>query len=251
MKKTLIVITLLVIIFASFSFVFSKLQARGDENNFFNRELRAKFAEYPLMRKILGLHNDGDGSADYLGKSFQKILVEADLTDTTTIRLSALELFKDRVQAITGKETSYLISDRKMIYERELTREKIARIVKKYRNYGQASDTAAIYFMVLPKYHEEPQLLGLTFEEYGVILFAEALADFTRSNPDTSANYEVSTALHEFGHQLGLPHNDEPRCLMNESIETGHVAFEDPEDVLTDFCDYEKDQLWRKITTKF
>jgi len=46
--------------------------------------------------------------------------------------------------------------------------------------------------------------------------------------------------LHEFGHQLGLGHNDRENCLMTAKAESNGEAQWNPRLVLTDFFDYEK-----------
>ena len=67
--------------------------------------------------------------------------------------------------------------------------------------------------------------------------------NFTRENPDILPYYEESTALHEFGHQLGLPHNAEPNCLMNEHADEARALREKTSDVITDFCAFELRQI--------
>lgn len=240
MKRVLTISVLVIIIVLSFGFVILKVLAAGNDQSSFNRKIRPMLAAQPGLRQILSLHYDGDGRADYLGKRYKKILIEVDLATATTIRLAALDLLKTRIEEVTGKETTYIISDREMPYYRELSKEKIVKLALKYRNYHQTRDTATLYLMSLPKFTEQPTRLGMTHQEYGIVLFGEALADFTEDSPNTLINYEVSTALHEFGHQLGLPHNQEPGCLMNERAEIAHGALENPEDVITDFCEYEK-----------
>lgn len=243
MKKSVVASLLLLVIVLSFGFVYFRSQAAGPENNYFNTHLRAKFAVLPMLRQILDLHFDGDGKADYLGRGYKKILIEVDVMDYVAGSLQGLQLLTSRIEAATGKPTSYVISDRQILYDRAVSKEDIAGIVKKYRNYGNTADTAALYLLFLSRKEGESNLLGQTFEEYALVLFEDALANFTARSPDLLASYEASTALHEFGHQLGLAHNEEPDCLMNEHIDLGERRLQKPEEVIMDFCEFEKVQL--------
>ena len=227
MKKLITILGPLLVITVSFLFILAKIQAQGSEDNYFNRQWRPRLAQYPILRHLLGLHWDGDARADYLGDKYEKIFVEVDLADGQTVELAALDLLKEKMSAATGKPVSYLISDR----------------TAPRRNYRNESDTAAVYLRILDRDPESPDTLGKTFEEYGIILYGRRLREFTDSAPATLNSYIASTALHEFGHLLGLPHNDRPGCLMNEHAEEGDVAWQRAQDVIIDFCEYEKELI--------
>lgn len=239
MKKIITVFALSVVILVSFGFIVLRMLATNIGNTSFNTKVRPQLSAHPFLRQILALHFDGDGRADYMGDRYEKILIEVDLSVGLTIHTSTLDLLKQRIEEITGKETSYIISDRNVTYLRNATDDQIADLVEKNRNHKNSKDTATVYLLYLAEYASHPTLLGLTYHEYGVLLFDESLQNFTEANPDSLPSYEASTALHEFGHQIGLPHNNIRGCLMNEHAGTG-VTFEDPSDVLTDFCNYEK-----------
>ncbi len=243
MKKLSVIALLLLVIVLSFGFVILKSWSRGPDENYFNRHWRVKFAAHPWLREVLGLHFDSDGKADYLGQRYQKILIEVDIMETLTAQVEGLEFLKQKIQEITGKETSYIISDRNILYDRSLTDEEIAGFVRQYRGYRNTGKVATLYLLYGSRKEGSPSLLGSTYQEYGIVLFEEELKSLTGDNQKLLARYEVSTALHEFGHQLGLAHNDNFRCLMNEAVETVQVAYQDPEDVIVDFCEYEKQQF--------
>lgn len=240
MKKFLVIVALLLIIVFSFGFAWLKIQARGPETNDFNQRWRARFARSAWLRNSLGLHWDGDARTDYLGSGYKKILVEADIMDTEGVYLGALDTLTQKIQEATGKPTTYLISDRHIPYQREVSDGDIKKITKQNRTHKNTSDTATLYLLYLSRDAETASLLGKTFEEYGLVLFGDSLADFTQNSSDTEARYQESTALHEFGHQLGLPHDAEPGCLMQEKAETNDQVQVRPEEVITDFCDLEK-----------
>lgn len=239
MKRVLVTCFLSIVILVSFSFVWLKTQAAGPEDNYFNRELRVKLAARSWLRQLLGLHGYGDARADYLGGKYRKILIEVDVMNSLSARYEALDLLADRMAQATGKDVSYIISDKNIPYERAASDPVIKRLTARYRNRQSAGDTAVLYVLYASRGDEE-SLLGLTFEENAVVLFAETLAEFVGRNLSVAAAYETSTILHEAGHQLGLDHNGEEACLMNEHADQAHVPREDPDEVITDFCDYEK-----------
>lgn len=238
-RKSIVVFVLLLVITLSFAFVWAKIQAQGAEDNLFNREWRDDFAAIPWLRQALGLHFDGDGKADYLGKHYQKILIEVDTMKDLGITLESLKLLTEKIQGVTGKPTSYLISDREILYDRELSGAEIENLVSLHRTHYNTGDTATIYLLYASRDQDRPTLLGATYQEYGIVLYGDALRDFTQDNLDLLTNYEASTALHEFGHQLGLGHNNDPGCLMNERVDSD-PSWQHPEDVILGFCDYEK-----------
>lgn len=240
MKKLFTVLFLVVIIAITLGFISLRVLAQGDEESNFNRNYRSKLSAYPIVRKMLGMHFDGDGKADYLGNSGNEILIEVDSLIGLQIDSAPLKLLAEKISAITGKEAFYLFSDSNIAYKESLNRDDIKEIVKTNRDYKKPG---SFYVLIASKDMEVERTLGITFEEYGVVIFADRIDDFTMANPETKDNYIESTILHEFGHQIGLPHNDLEGCLMNEKAEESQVARENPNDVLVDFCDYEKEQV--------
>ncbi|MBX4191203.1 MAG: hypothetical protein KW804_00145 [Candidatus Doudnabacteria bacterium] len=238
MRRAILAFLLLLVIFSSITFIILRVSANGAEDNFFNHKWRQKFAKDPFFRQILGLHFDGDARADYLGDKYSKIVIEVDQMIDHEIPYQALELLKKKIEQTTGKQVEILESD-KIPYIENVYHDDVVEIAKKYRNV-KIKNSASLYLLYLSTYEGSNDHLGSTYEEYGILLFESALKNFTSENHDTFVNYVESTALHEFGHLIGLPHNDFQNCLLNEHAEESHVARENPENVIVDFCDYEK-----------
>lgn len=239
MKKLSVIVLLLSVILLSFSFVILKSAANGSDENYFNRHLRPYFAATPWLREVLNLHFDGDSAQDYLGQDYEKILIEVDIMDAVAARIDVLDKFKGKIQEVTGKPTSYIISDRNVRYDRELGQEQIRTIAAKHRDHKSHKDTAAIYMLYGSRSADRESLLGQTYQEYGIIVFAETMAERTGDDYAVQVAFEFSTALHEFGHQLGLPHNTEPGCLMNDQAGI-REGYNRSDEIITDFCEYEK-----------
>jgi hypothetical protein len=235
---------LLLIIAASASFVYFKISAQDTGNNFFNSSLRYKFARYPIMRQILGLHFDGDARSDYLGTRDKKILIKIIPMNGLGIDEDAIKLFSEHVQKITGKTTSYLYYP-PILYRPESTLEELQTMLEA-NSASVPSQTAALNIIIAGKNTRDDMLLGSTLRENGIVLFENVLNDNMRNEkPERIDSYLATLLLHEFGHQLGLSHNSLSGCLMNENTD-----FSDKGRLLTatnDFCDSEKDEIKKMI----
>jgi hypothetical protein len=243
LKKSAIVLALIVLVFLLFSFVVLKFWSLGDDKNYFNQNLRETLAQNKMVRKILSLHYDGDARADYLGSKYKKIFIEVDVMDNYAVRLRALDKLSGEISRATRKKVSYLISDRTIPFARTITSKEIETIAKQYRNHKSGFDTVLLHFLYMSRDEENPTLLGTTFRDDTIVLFGQSIKDVSDANEEAFVNYEASTALHEFGHQLGLPHNFEPGCIMNEAVEIGSTRFLDADKIRTEFCDLEFSQL--------
>lgn len=239
MKRLVKVFFLLLFIGVIFSFVGLRSMANGSDNNLFNQKYRAMFDKYPLARDILGLHFDGDGRFDYLDRSKSKLWVEIDTVYGTEIPQASLDLLAEKIKSSTGKDVVYYVSDKEIPAKQIVTQDDVKKLVSNYKNF-HPNDGAYLYLLFLQSYEPDPLLLGSTYQEDGVILYDQALKDLTKASPETYPQYVESTILHEFGHQLGLPHNEQKNCLMNSHADTNNVVRETTKSVIVDFCDYEK-----------
>jgi peptidase M54-like protein len=241
MKRFIFGLLLIMIIALSVSFVVIRLWAGGAEDNFFNQRYRAALASRPLPRQFFGLHETGDAKGDYLGPRYQSILVEIDSMAGSNPAPAVMAELADKIQEATGKPTSLYFSDGDIPdQDTALANADIDRLTAAYRNNRSQGNTAVVYLLVLNAPPDDPTLLGTTHREDEIVLFTKALRDFTADSTSTYNNYELSTVLHEFGHLLGLSHNEQPGCLMNARAEADHVPKYSAADVVTDFCDYER-----------
>lgn len=243
MKKFFTIGWLLLVIVGSFVFVGLKLWSLGLDDNYFNRHLRPVFAQSPFFRNALGLHFDGDAASDYLGGGYKEIVLEVDAMSGISPDRKALDMLVKQIQAVAKKPANYVISESNLPYREEVSDREILELSRSHHTFRSSGDTAVVYVLYVSRKAMEPDSLGATLQDWGIVLYKAALAEFTKSAPRTASHYEGSTALHEFGHQLGLSHNEESGCLMNTQVEKAVTALELPIDVITDFCETEKQQL--------
>jgi predicted Zn-dependent protease len=241
--KKIIVIFLLVFIIVNAFFLIFRYQSMSTEDNFFNRNLRSKISPHLFFRKILSLQFDGDAAADYLSEKFQKITIEVDTMKGLSFEEDALQLLVEKISAVTNKPVELIVSDSNIDYQVTVTTDDVTQIEKMFRNYFNRGDQATVYLLGLSRDAQNASTMGLTHHEDGLIVFLDELQEFAADNLSVLPYYTASTALHEFGHQLGLSHNEIPGCLMGEFAEQSHVARQSGESVVTDFCDYEKSEI--------
>ncbi len=239
MKYFFKVAGLILLIVLSFSYIIPFELSKGSVNSDFNKKYRMALAHSPTLRTIFGLHIDGDGRFDYLGSKSGRIQVEIDSMEGLDFSYSSQKLLGEKIKAVTGKEVVFIDSDRNIPYQTHVSEDLMQEIIDQYQSYDQTM-SPYIYLLVLSSSGADPDVLGYTYEENGIILFTDVIENLTQFNRDVFPTYMGSTALHEFGHQLGLKHNDIHGCLMNPAAEKKEVAWQSAADVITDFCDYEK-----------
>lgn len=243
MKKVFIVVALSIFIAITFTFTALKLGALGSQNNYFNSRLRSSISQYLVMRKILGLHYDGDGKSDYLGRKFSKITLEVTSMEGLMPKQEILNQLAKTIEETTGKPTEVTVTNPNIPLYQEVNRTDIKNIVSHYKTKQTSGNTASLFIFVTTKSSDQENLIGTTYEEDSIIIFNEALDFFTKDEPQTKDLYLFSTMLHEFGHQIGLQHNEAPSCLMQATAETNHVPRKFRQQVVTDFCESEKEQI--------
>lgn len=235
------VLLLCIFILLCGGFIYAKLESMGPPDNFFNTHTRLQIDKYSWLRNVFGFHSYGNARQDYLGPRYGKILIEVDVLDGVTVDTAMLKNFADKVQSITGKPTTYFISDTNLPYS-NLTVNDVEHIVHLYRNVF-SGDSANLYVLLADTSKDDPKQLGSTYNEYGIVLYESEVKNFTSYSPDTYESYAYSTLLHEFGHQLGLEHDTETGCLMNAKAETNDQPQLFVGEVTTDFCYSEMQQI--------
>jgi hypothetical protein len=240
MKQLIKIVSLLVIIILTATFISVRLLARGSEDNYFNSNYRSKLTQTKILRDIFALHDNGDGKADYLSKKSSLITVNIFMMDGLRLDDSVIQDLQEKVAAITGKSVLIKVDRTYIPYKDNVSlKEREA-----YENKSLDSrKSSSLNVLLLSEDLDEPLLLGITFKEHGVVIFNDAIKEFTANSPSTFNPYQLSTILHEFGHQLDLEHHTVPGCLMSEHAELSHVAKFYPEEVIVEFCDYERDLI--------
>jgi len=233
---------LIVIILLCGIFIFLKVEVLGDPNSSFNKTTRFSLGRYQISRSILGLHDDGDARAWFLqgNSAFTVEIVQA---PDAKLNELAIKDFVAAVAKYTGRPIALYNED--LLPAGTLTQSQLADAVTNFRRHHLLAEPDL--FIMYTDDYEHPGSdteLGKTWQEYGIVLSDQGLKNVTKNFPSSLEQYQESTLLHEFGHQIGLDHNDQPNCIMNAKVEhpASFGAFSG-DFTATDFCPFEVDQI--------
>jgi predicted Zn-dependent protease len=193
-----------------------------------------------MMRNILGLHFDGDARAGYLSDKYPRIEIKVIAMDGMNLDASIMDGFTAKISRATGKLADYTYLPEMMPYEDSSSLEDFRNIIVSQRAIDRSSGQAVIYLILANKNKENGNSVGSTFMEDAIVLFQSMIAQNYDRNGDIEIydKYVGGVLLHEFGHQLGLDHNNYPGCIMNKEVELG--GWSTSSDIVTDFCGQEK-----------
>lgn len=243
-KKTTFLTLSLVLVFWTSIYILKK-QANTDGENFFNTYFRHYFIKSDLLSRVFHLDFDGDYRA-VLFSGTGEVVVEVDNFSGFQLTSQDFELAGENFSKVIARPVSFIFSDKLTEAPLNQTPEKLK---KTFRNLNLQSSANTLYLLVL-KSAEQSDLLGSTLGRDGLILYADSIFEFSNKNQRLFNAYLNGTLLHELGHQLGLDHNQDTGCLMNEYAEENHLAKTRADSVLIDFCESEKAWL-EKEKNKF
>lgn len=222
-------------------FTYFKLQASGDLNSQFNQTTRFELARHPFLRTIFGLHNDGDARAEYLDDKGLIVLqwFEPNFGEEQE---GMVKKFGELVSGYTGRPVRLAFGNN--ITEQTVKLENLDALTVK--SSAQKTSGASVFVVVFTNDYTPRQEteLSTTYKESRIVLSLEAHKKFLQGNSLKLADYLFSSLLHEFGHQIGLQHNTDPNCIMNQNagIDGKPLEFYGASSP-TDFCKTEKEQI--------
>ncbi|MEK7519023.1 MAG: matrixin family metalloprotease [Patescibacteria group bacterium] len=238
-----ITVVLLVVIIVAFSFSILRYQANnGQQDTWFNTHWRVRAAEHPLVRWVFGLHQAGDGKADYLypvrteGFPVRIFLDPAVVIPNGSIDAALPEMVKLLGSGGFDMGTPLQLTSTKDVYTNADFRSLAAQASK------MDSIQTPIDIFILTKDSVSASQLGSTVREHGIVVFMGSIQELT-SEPNAQAALVTSTILHEFGHQVGLDHMDNPTCIMAAVVEQPTSTVWAPQTVPTHYCAEELAQI--------
>lgn len=217
-----------------------KSQILGSPSSSFNQTTRYKLGESQFARSLLGMHNYGDARGWFL-KGQSPIVVEVVSAKGLDIDQRALDNFAEDIKKYTGKYAT--VFNYEEVPNGVLSDEVLGTEVSLHRKQT-ISGQPNLFIIYADDFERSGTELAKTYNEYGMVLSDKRLKEVTAGYPGAVTEYVESTLLHEFGHQLGLEHNDLPGCVMNERVENPIVMWGSNTDYIeTEFCELELNQL--------
>lgn len=230
---------LLVIILFSGIFVYLKMQSLGDENSSFNQTTRYRLGKFGFFRTTLGLHKDGDSRAEYLLKD-TSIIIEVVQPSGAKLSDGAMDAFAKKVSEYTGRNTRVVNTD--TIAAGYLNEGQLAGIVRGNRRHFDGG-SSNLFVMYVDDFPGSDKNVAKTYQDYGMVISHDRLVNLVREYPSSLPDYQLSTLLHEFGHQIGMDHNTTNGCIMNEAVESPSGGVFYGASTPTSFCSTEIDEI--------
>jgi hypothetical protein len=229
---------LLILVFGIF--IYLKIQTLGSDNSAFNRTTRYQLGKNELLRSMLSLHKDGDARTQYLIGS-SPIDIEVAQPEGDKLPIDTVKSFADQVTSITGRPTKIYNVDG--VPSNTLTDEQISTIIKTdHRKFNPGDPVLLVIYA--DDFTSSSGEVAKTVKEFAMVLSDAELKSLTAGYPEALPQYQESTMLHEFGHQLGLEHNQQTGCIMNTGIEDATApASISYSYTPTSFCKFEENQI--------
>lgn len=231
---------LLIVILIFGVFIYLKLESLGNDSSTFNQTTRFRLGKFSFFRTVLGLHKDGDSRAEYLQKT-GPIFLEVVQPAGNSLPSDVIEAFAQKITEYTNRKV--VIFQDGEITSGYVNNAQLDGIVREKRNHFEPG-ASNIFVMYVNDFSGSEQTIARTYQDYGIVMSHDRLLRVVSEYPNSLPEYQLSTLVHEFGHQIGLDHNSESGCLMNSAVESpngavGLFGFRTP----TSFCDFELNQL--------
>jgi predicted Zn-dependent protease len=106
---------------------------------------------------------------------------------------------------------------------------------------GSSVFKPVLNIVYLSKYSEVPTSVGVVINRDTIYLFKDTLLELTNDN-DLRQILEKTTLMHEWGHLLGLEHNNISSCIMDGRVDV-YDKFPLGEKIPTNYCPEELQEL--------
>ncbi len=237
MKNILIVLLIL----ALGVFFYLKVKVTGDRDSGFNQTTRYTLGTNGFWRSVFGLHQAGDARREYFLNQ-GPVLIEWFKPISEEIDEKIIEQFAERVSQILGRPTQITFGggmDDGMVAFDNLDSFEL-----KAKAQQTDADSVMVVFFAKDYSPRKPDELSSTYRESGIVISLDAHRTFTQGFDEELSKYVYSSLLHEFGHQIGLVHNDDTDCIMSVHAGVdGKPLKYFGRYAVQDFCQTEKDQI--------
>jgi predicted Zn-dependent protease len=233
---------LIIVIAAASVFIYLKIMSLGDPNSNFNQTTRYSLGKKPWVRTVLSLHNDGDARGEYFCTNCGPLVIEWFKPQTEEVNKNILEQFAKSVTEYTGRQAQAIEGG--PVGDSILSKSNLSSLTVK--KFAQKIPNASILYIFFVEDYKprDAQELSTTYGESAMLVSLNAHRAFLKNYPSQLDIYLFSTLLHEFGHEIGLQHNNDSSCVMYAHAGIGGQPMEVySHETPTDFCPAEQNQI--------
>jgi hypothetical protein len=206
----------LVLLFLLIFFLLVFYLIRFKSTTYYGKKLRVEILHHNYLTSLLNLNQPGDARFLYLKSSRDNLRVEVNYLPRQKPDNEVDGWIKKMILGTTGKNVDIEISedlfdDAKISYSDD----DLNNIRNKLSSRFAPLKLNIVY---LTKYKETPSLVGLTLHRDTLFIFKENLNSLSEDEI-IQKKLEESTLMHEWGHLLGLEHEDDINCIMAEQVD--------------------------------
>lgn len=200
-------------------------------SNPIGQDLKKFMIKYPSIVRTVNLNEPGDNRYAYVRTS-QPLIVNLFFDQENPADTNIKSWIAQMVKETTGREV--------VCNENPITIDLSLTDLNQIRSQIPSSP-GALHIIWLNTYQKKPSYAGVTINRDTIFLFKTTMTQLVRT-PAEVAGLEQSTLKHEWGHLLGLEHNELPGCLMYTVVEVEGALLAKNE-FPTDYCWNELDEL--------
>jgi predicted Zn-dependent protease len=230
---TLLLILLLLIITSSIALLFL---VKFENKTPLGLKVKNLITRYPAIVNLINLNQPGDFKYLYFGNNVNVITINAYYNKSNEPDSEIQNWLTEIVKATTNKSIYFKLNILSNSYLQESYSDTALQQISTEINKTNKSGPY-LNVVYLNSYEQSPGSVGVVVNKDTIFIFKQTLNKLS-DNSEVLAALEKSTIMHEWGHLLGLDHNNGTDCIMNIRIEVydrqpiGHQ-------VATNYCDQE------------
>jgi predicted Zn-dependent protease len=238
-RKLALVLVLILILVTLFSCLFIFF-AKFNENSFFGKIARKELIKHPSLSHTINLNQPGDEKYAYLDHNNDIIRVQLVFIGNAEPDINLENWVDKMISETTGKKAEIHKVD-SLLFDEQVTYSN-KDLLKIRDGIKNNSDMPELNIVYLSSYSDIPTYGGLVQNKNTIYIFKGTLNNLTPDKKQVST-LEKSTLLHEWGHLLGLEHNDISGCVMSNKVEVSDMPYLYGSQIPTDYCQNELEEL--------
>lgn len=209
--------------------------AKFNNKNIFGELAKEKVIKYPLVVSLFNLNEPGDGRFFYLGSENVPINVEVHFSGGRNPDKNVESWLREIIKETTGRDVKLTVSKNADIENMNSYTNSDLRNLRK--NLETLINSPILHIVYISTYRDVPTSVGAVVNRDTIYVFKDTLLELT-NDPSIRQALEKSTLMHEWGHLLGLNHNDLVDCIMANKVEI-YDKFPLGERIPTQYCPQE------------